>query len=266
MIARLLVTLTTCFIAVTAQAETLRLAVTTSFHNSGLSDVLLPEIATDTGLDVQLLVVGTGQAIRLGEAGDVDAILVHARTAEDAFVADGFGTHRREIMFNDFVLLGPTDDPASIALAATVAEALAALAQSQALFVSRGDDSGTHKRELSLWESAETQPVAPWYRALGSGMGATLNTAAAMGAYTLSDRASWLNFGNKDGLAILFEGDDALQNQYAYLPVDPLRHPHVNHEGAQSLENWLVSQKGQTLIGTYMIDGETLFTPNAKDR
>ncbi|SMX24813.1 substrate-binding domain-containing protein [Boseongicola aestuarii] len=266
MIARLIAVLTACCIALTAQAEPLRLAVTTSFQNSGLSDVLLPEIAADTGLDVQLLVVGTGQAIRLGEAGDVDAILVHARAAEEAFVAQGYATHRREIMFNDFVILGPTDDPAHVKSASTAAEALSSIAEAQALFASRGDDSGTHKRELALWEQANITPMQSWYRALGSGMGATLNTAVAMQAYTLSDRASWLNFGNKDGLAIQFSGDDALQNQYAYLPINPARHGHVNHSGARALEDWLVSPKGQALIGTYEIAGETLFTPNAKDR
>jgi tungstate transport system substrate-binding protein len=266
MIARLLATLFACIYALPAQADILRLAVTTSFHNSGLSDVLLPEIALDTGLDLQLLVVGTGQAIRLGKAGDVDAILVHARAAEDAFVAEGYATHRREIMFNDFVILGPTQDPAALQSAKTAVEALVNIAQSQAVFVSRGDDSGTHKRERSLWQQSGITPTAPWYRALGSGMGATLNTAAAMGAYTLSDRASWLNFGNDDGLAILFAGDDALQNQYAYLPINPARYAHVNHNGALALEDWLVSKKGQSLIANYSIDGEMLFTPNAKDR
>ena len=247
-------------------SEPLRMAVTTSFHNSGLSDVLLPEIAADTGLEVQLVVVGTGQAIRLGVAGDVDAILVHSRKAEDDFVEAGFGTARREIMYNDFVVVGPEDDPAGVASAATASAALTSIAHAEAPFVSRGDDSGTHKRELSLWEAAgqDIEAAGSWYRATGSGMGAALNTASGMGAYIVSDRASWLNFGNKAGLAILFEGDPALFNQYAYIPVNPEVHPHVNDTGAEELEDWLVSDKAQALIGSYTIDGQVLFTPNAE--
>lgn len=266
MIARLFSTLAALLLASAAQADPLRLAVTTSFHNSGLSDVLLPEITADTGLDVQLLVVGTGQAIRLGQAGDVDAILVHARSAEDAFVADGFGTHRREIMANDFVIVGPENDPANAGSAPNAPAALDAIAKTAALFVSRGDDSGTHTRERRLWSASNAAPDPAWYRELGAGMGATLNTAAAMGAYTLSDRASWLNFGNRAGMTIVFEGDPALLNQYAYLPVSPDRHPHVNHAGALKLEDWLASERGQSLIADYRIDGETLFIPNAKAR
>lgn len=266
MIARLLTIFIAAVLASQIQAEPIKLAVTTSFHNSGLSDVLLPEISSDTGLDVQLLVVGTGQAIRLGKAGDVDAILVHARAAEDAFVAEGYGTHRREIMFNDFVLVGPINDPAGINALSDITEAFAAFPNTKSLFVSRGDDSGTHKREQALWAEAGVTPDPTWYRELGSGMGATLNTAAAMGAYTLSDRASWLNFGNKDGMAILFAGGDALQNQYSYLPVDQTRHPHIAHEAALVLEDWLTSEKGQSFIRSYTINGEILFTPNAKAR
>ncbi|MCG6904146.1 MAG: substrate-binding domain-containing protein, partial [Rhodobacter sp.] len=223
-------------------------------------------IQADLGLEVQLLVVGTGQALRLGRAGDVDAILVHSRAAEEAFVAEGFGTHRREIMYNDFVLIGPADDPASAGQADGIAAALTRVADSGAVFVSRGDDSGTHRRELSLWKTAgvDTETADPaWYRAAGAGMGATLNVASGMGAYVLADRASWLNFANKDGLKILFQGDPALFNQYAYLPVDPARHPHVKAALAQKLENWLVSGRAQAMIGAYSIDGQTLFTPNA---
>ncbi|MEL7117163.1 MAG: substrate-binding domain-containing protein, partial [Pseudomonadota bacterium] len=175
--------------------DSLRLAVTTSFHNSGLADVLLPVIADEIDLEVQLLVVGTGQALRLGEAGDVDAILVHSRAAEEAFVADGYGTHRREIMYNDFVVIGPGADPAALGGATTAAEALQQIAAAGARFVSRGDDSGTHKKELSLWASAGIMPEGAWYNAVGAGMGAALNTAVGLDAYILSDRASWLNFG-----------------------------------------------------------------------
>lgn len=244
-------------------ADTIRMAVTTSFHNSGLSDVLLPEIKKDIDLDVQLLVVGTGQALRLGRAGDVDAIMVHSRAAEETFVAEGFGTHRREIMYNDFVLIGPVGDPAGIADATSAVVALKAISAAEARFVSRGDDSGTHKKELSLWTDAGGAPEGSWYIEVGSGMGAALNTAAGLGAYILSDRASWLNFGNKDGLALLYAGDPVLFNQYAYLPVSPEIHSYVNADMAAKLEEWLTSSRARELIDTYKIDGETLFVFNA---
>ena len=250
--------------ATAALADEMKLAVTTSFHNSGLSDILLPQIKADTGIDVQLLVVGTGQAIRLGEAGDVDAILVHSLKAEEAFLAGGYGTHRREIMYNDFVLIGPSGDPAGIAGAETAAAALVAIAGAQADFVSRGDDSGTHKKELSLWSAAGVAPEGAWYKAVGAGMGASLNTAAGMGAYIMSDRASWLNFANKADQALLFAGDPVLFNQYAFLPVNPEKHPHVKAELAEKLEAWLVSDTAKGLINSYTINGETLFTFNAK--
>lgn len=250
-------------------AETMRMAVTTSFHNSGLSDVLLPEIEKDLGLEVQLLVVGTGQAIRLGEAGDVDAILVHSKKAEEAFLAGGYGTHRREIMYNDFVLVGPDNDPAGIAGAKDAASALTAIAAARHPFVSRGDDSGTNKKELSLWGAAgisEEQRDPAWYKAAGAGMGATLNTASAMGAYVMSDRASWLKFANKGDLSLLFAGDPVLFNQYAFLPVNPEKHPHVKADLASKLETWLVSPRAQTLIDGYRLDGAPLFTFNAKSK
>lgn len=246
-----------------AMSDSLKLAVTTSFHNSGLADVLLPEIKEDIDLDIQLLVVGTGQALRLGQAGDVDAILVHSRAAEEAFVAAGYGTARREIMYNDFVFIGPAADPASIAGAQSAADALARIAATQAPFVSRGDDSGTHKKELSLWDASGASRGGDWYRPVGAGMGAALNTAAAMDAYVLADRASWLNFGNKGGLTLLFAGDPALFNQYAYIQVNPARHDHVKATLAQQLEEWLASPRAAELIGSYTINGETLFTFNA---
>lgn len=266
MILRFLSILTAVFLAAAVQAETLRMAVTTSFENSGLADVLLPAIREDIGLEVQLLVVGTGQALRLGQAGDVDAILVHSRAAEEKFVEEGYGTHRREIMYNDFVLVGPMSDPAGIKQSATVADAFRRIGAAQPAFVSRGDDSGTHKKELSLWRAAELTPETfeGWYREVGSGMGASLNTAAGLNAYILADRASWLNFGNKAGLDILFAGDPALFNQYAYLPVNPEKHGHVRADLAQKLEEWLVSERAQELIDTYQIAGEKLFTFNAK--
>ncbi|UWQ41972.1 substrate-binding domain-containing protein [Leisingera aquaemixtae] len=252
--------------ATAALAEEMKMAVTTSFHNSGLAEILLPVIKKDLGLDVQLLVVGTGQAIRLGEAGDVDAILVHSKKAEEAFLAGGNGTHRREIMYNDFVLIGPKGDGAGTAGAENAAAALRKIAGAEANFVSRGDDSGTHKKELALWQAAGLEPdgFGGWYRAVGAGMGAALNTAAGMDAYIMSDRASWLNFGNKAGLALLFAGDPVLFNQYAYIPVNPEKHGHVKNGLAMELEGWLVSDKAKDLINGYQINGETLFVFNAE--
>ncbi|MBL1436259.1 MAG: substrate-binding domain-containing protein [Rhodobacteraceae bacterium] len=259
----ILTALFTAFLAMAAHAETMRVAVTTSFYNSGLSEVLLPEIKAELDLDVELIVVGTGQALRLGEAGDVDAILVHARAAEDSFLAAGFGTHRREIMYNDFVFVGPPSDQANVASAQSATAALQAIALASAPFVSRGDDSGTHKKELSLWASAGIVPEGTWYRAVGSGMGATLNVASGLNAYTFTDRASWLNFGNKADLILLYAGDPALFNQYAYIPVNPTRWPHVRYDLALELENWLTSDRAKTLINAYMINGENLFFFNA---
>lgn len=251
--------------ATPAQSEDMKLAVTTSFHNSGLADILVPVIKTDTGIDVQLLVVGTGQALRLGQAGDVDAILVHSKSAEQAFVTQGFGTHRREIMYNDFVFVGPATDAAGIAHASNAAEVLTRVANAMAAFVSRGDDSGTHKKERALWDVAGLNPdiFDGWYKEVGAGMGASLNTASALGAYVLSDRASWLNFGNKGDLELLFAGDPALFNQYAFLPVNPARHAHVNADAAAKLEDWLTSETAKTLINDYKIDGQELFVFNA---
>lgn len=247
-----------------SRADTVRMAVTTSFENSGLADVLLPAIRSDTGLTVQLVVVGTGQALRLGRAGDVDAVLVHSKAAEQAFVAAGHATHRREIMFNDYVLIGPGSDPAGLRAATSAAGAMEQLANAAAPFVSRGDDSGTHRKELSLWQSAGVTDRDPgWYREAGSGMGATLNTAAAMGAYTLSDRASWLTFGNTRELELLFSGDPVLFNQYAYLPVNSARHRHVDAALTARLESWLTSDTAKTLINGYRLHGQALFTFNA---
>lgn len=252
--------------ATAVQADTMKMAVTTSFNNSGLSEVLLPAIKEDLDLDVQLLIVGTGQALRLGEAGDVDAILVHSKKAEEAFVAKGYGTHRREIMYNDFVLIGPSSDPAAIADAKTAKQAFELIETAKAPFVSRGDDSGTHKKELALWATADQDPKAfgDWYKAVGAGMGASLNTAAGLDAYIMSDRASWLNFANKADLALLFSGDPVLFNQYAYIPVNPKNFDHINKDAAAKLETWLVSDRAKELIDSYTINGEKLFTFNAE--
>lgn len=255
----------TCAVfAASAQAEEMKMAVTTSFANSGLADVLLPAIEEDTGIEVQLLIVGTGQALKLGADGDVDAVLVHSRPAEEKWLAEGNGPHRREIMYNDFVFVGPSDDPAKAADAEQATDALKAIADAEAPFVSRGDDSGTHKMELSLWNAAGIEPAGDWYRAVGQGMGAALNTASGMDAYIMSDRASWLNFGNKGGLGIVFQGDPVLFNQYAYMPVSTEKHPHVKGDLAMQLEDWLVSDHAKELIDSYTIAGETLFVFNAE--
>lgn len=249
-----------------SSADNMRLAVTTSFENSGLADVLLPAIKADIDVDVQLLVVGTGQALKLGAAGDVDAVLVHSKAAEDAFVAAGHGTHRREIMYNDFVVIGPVEDPAGIIGAANVVDAMINIATANARFVSRGDDSGTHKAELAIWAAAglNVQDHGVWYQAVGSGMGAALNTAAGLNAYIIADRASWLNFGNKSGLSLLFSGDPALYNQYTFLPVNPVKYPHVRNDLAIRLEEWLTGSHAAALINGYSIAGEPLFVFNAE--
>ena len=263
---RILITIFLLFgFAHSVLADTMRMAVTTSFQNSGLADMLLPEIQKDLGLEIQLLVVGTGQAIRLGEAGDVDALLVHSPAAEEAFIAAGHGLHRHKLMYNDFVIIGPSADPAGIHQALTVIEAMQAISIANAPFVSRGDDSGTHARELSLWTAAGLDPQTfdPWYRAVGAGMGAALNTAPGMGAYILADRASWLNFRNKADQALLFEGDPNLFNQYSYLPVNPAQHPHLKADLASALLDWLISDRAKALINGYRINGEKLFTFNA---
>lgn len=255
-------------LATTSFADNIKLAVTTSFNNSGLSDVLLPKIKSDIGLNIELLVVGTGQALRLGAAGDVDAILVHSKKAEEQFVSDGYGLHRREIMYNDFVIIGPRKDPAIIRDAKSVHEALALISQTSAPFISRGDDSGTHKLEVSLWRSSGLDPTefGEWYKSVGSGMGASLNISVSMGGYILSDRASWLNFKNKSDLEVLFEGDKLLFNQYSFIPINPSLHTHVKYQLVDKLENWLTSIVAKDLINGYEIEEQRLFTFNAKQK
>lgn len=259
----ILLTAAALFWAGLAQAETMKMAVTTSFSNSGLAEILLPEIEKDTGITVELLVVGTGQALELGANGDVDAVLVHSKAAEEKWLAEGHGTHRREIMWNDFIIVGPAADPAATKAAAKATEAFAAIATAQATFVSRGDDSGTHKAELKLWKDAGVEPAGDWYKSVGQGMGAALNTAAGLDAYILSDRASWLSFENKAGLDLLFEGDPALHNQYSYLPVNPEAHPTANAAASAAVETWLTSDKAKGLIEGYRIADQQLFHFNA---
>ena len=239
---------------------------TTSTEASGLFEYLLPKFEKMTGIDVRVVAVGTGQAIRNARNGDGDVLFVHHTPSEYRFVAQGYGKRRFDVMYNDFVLVGPDSDPAGIAGMASAPEALAAIAQAEAPFASRGDDSGTHKKELGLWNNAGVDPQkasGTWYRETGSGMGATLNTATSMGAYTMSDRATWLNFQNKGDFEILVEGDPKLFNQYGVMVVNPEKHPQVKEQKAQAFVDWLVSAGGQAAIANYRLKGQQAFFPNA---
>lgn len=241
------------------------LASTTSTENSGLLDHLIPLFRAKTGIAVRTVVRGTGQAIRLAESGDADVLLVHHRPSEEHFVAEGHGVTRHDLMYNDFVLVGPAEDPAGVLQANDAGEAFARIAAAGAPFASRGDDSGTHKKELELWTNAGVEVTAAsggWYREMGSGMGATLNGAAAMGAYVLTDRATWISFQNKAGLRILFEGKPPLFNQYGVILANPARHPHIKAEEGQALIDWLLSSEGQAAIAAFRVDGQQLFFPN----
>jgi tungstate transport system substrate-binding protein len=242
-------------------------ASTTSTENSGLFDYLLPLFEAETGIEVRVVAVGTGQAIALARNGDADVLFVHHQPSEEAFVAAGFGVARHDVMFNDFVIVGPAGDPAGIAGEQDAVAALDAIAGAEAPFASRGDDSGTHKKELALWQVAGVDVQAAsggWYRETGSGMGATLNTAAAMDAYTLTDRATWLNFQNKGALEILVEGDPRLFNQYGIILVSRDKHPHVEAELGQRFIDWVISERGQAAIAGYRIQGQPAFFPNAR--
>ena len=247
-------------------AEKVRLAVTSSFHNSGLSEHLIPHLETDLEIDIQLIVVGTGQAIKLGKNGDVDAILVHSKPDEEEFVKTGFANHRREIMFNEYVVLGPTDDPAQIKFADNLREAFRNLSKAKTEFVSRGDLSGTHKKEMEIWKEINFDPkkFSTKYISVGSNMGKAINIAVAFDAYILSDKATWLNHKNKGNLEIQFEGDLLLHNQYSFLPINKDKHSHVESKLVKRIEEWLVSERAKKLINSYIIDEEQVFTFNAK--
>lgn len=249
-----------------AQAqEALVLASTTSTEQSGLFGHLLPKFKEATGIQVRVVAVGTGQALEIGRRGDADVLLVHDRAAEDKFVAEGYGSYRKDVMYNDFVLVGPKADPAKVRQAKTAAASLAAIAVAQQVFVSRGDKSGTHAAELRLWKTAGVDPKQnPGYKEAGSGMGPTLNMAAATGGYTLSDRATWGAFKNRKDMDLLFAGDPVLFNPYGVIPVNPVKHPHVNKAGAERFAQWLVSAEGQAAIASFKADGEQVFFPSAK--
>ena len=239
---------------------------TTSTANSGLYDHLLPSFLDETGITVNVVAVGTGQAIRNARNCDGDVLLVHAKSAEQEFVKDGYGTERLDLMYNDFILVGPPGDPAGIGTASSVTKAMSAIAQTQSLFASRGDDSGTHKKEKLLWRNAGIDPSSAsggWYRETGSGMGATLNTGVGMNAYVITDRATWISFKNKGDFKLLFEGDPALHNQYGVILISRDKCPTVQSEAGQRFIDWLVSEGGQTAIETYRVGGQQLFFPNA---
>jgi len=242
-------------------------ASTTSTENSGLFTYLLPRFIAETGIEVRVVAQGTGQAIETARRGDADVLFVHHKPSEEKFVAEGEGVARFDVMYNDFVLVGPTADPAGIQGMTDAAAAMAKIAAARAPFLSRGDDSGTHLAELALWKGAGIDVKAAsggWYREAGSGMGATLNTGREMQAYVLTDRATWASFKTKGDLAVQVEGDPALFNQYGVILVNPKRHPTVKAADGQAFIDWLLSGKGQTAIAGYRIDGQQLFFPNAR--
>ncbi len=254
-------------VPVHAEDEILIVASTTSTETSGLFDHILPRFREKTGISVRPVAVGTGQAIRLAKRGDADVLFVHDRLSEEAFVAEGFGVERFDVMYNDFIVVGPREDPAGVRGLSDVAEALSRIARAKAPFASRGDDSGTHKAELRLWQVAGINPTpasGTWYRETGSGQGATLNLASGMNAYLLVDRGTWLAFQNRGDLDLLVEGDPRLFNYYGVILVNPEKHPHVKAETGQSFIDWLVSAEGQAAIASLRVSGEALFTPNAK--
>ena len=248
-------------------AQSILLASTTSVDNSGLLAHILPIFTKQTGISVRVLAQGTGQALGTAARGDADLVLVHDPEAEEQFIAEGHGVARRQIAWNDFIVVGPRSDPAPIAGGRDMVAAFTAIAEARAPFVSRGDKSGTDALEHRLWRAAEIDPAktggGSWYRDIGGGMGAALNTAAAMGAYTLSDRGTWLSFGNKGDLAVLVEGDPRLLNRYDVMLLDPKKHPEAKQEPARRLADWLASPEGQAAIGGFRIAGEQLFHPSA---
>ncbi|MCP4329969.1 MAG: extracellular solute-binding protein [Alphaproteobacteria bacterium] len=246
--------------------KSITLASTTSTDNSGLFAYLLPIFEAESGIRVDVVAVGTGQAIRLAKAGDADVLLIHDKPSEETFVAEGFGVERRDVMYNDFVIVGPANDPAGIKGGDDAVRALRRIEASGAPFASRGDDSGTNKAELRLWKAAGIDPAdasGTWYRETGSGMGPTLNTASSMNAYTLTDRATWLSFKNPGELELVVEGDRRLFNQYGVILVNPVRHPHVKAEDGQAFVDWITSAAGQKAIGRFGIGSKPLFFPNA---
>ncbi len=250
-----------------AAQQFITVASTTSTEQSGLFRHLLPVFEKKTGIRVRVVALGTGQALDMGRRGDADVVFVHDRAAEEKFVADGFGVRRFDVMYNDFVLVGPKNNPARVAGGKGILEAYQRIAAASAPFASRGDKSGTHAAELRLWKLAGVDPAAgrgTWYRETGSGMGSTLNTASAMNAYTFTDRGTWLSFKNRGDLGIVVERDERLFNQYGVMLVNPARHAHVKRDMGQAFVDWVISSEGQKAIADYKIGAEQLFFPNAK--
>lgn len=257
------------FMFSSAQAEMSSIIVqsTTSTANSGLYDHLLPTFEAKTGIRVHVVAVGTGQAIKNATNGDGDVLLVHAQSAEEDFVAAGFGVARFDVMYNDFVIVGPPVDPAGVAGTSDPVQALTRIADTQSLFASRGDNSGTHKKEMQLWNATDIDPTGAsggWYRETGSGMGATLNVAVGMGAYAMTDRATWISFKNRGDFKIHVEGNGSLFNQYGIVLVNPKKHSNVKAQGGQIFIDWMLSTEGQSAIADYKLAGQQLFFPNAK--
>jgi tungstate transport system substrate-binding protein len=251
-----------------AQDKSIVVASTTSTQDSGLFGHILPLFKARTGITVKVVALGTGQALDTARRGDADVVFVHARSEEEKFVAEGFGVKRYPVMYNDFVLIGRKADAAGVAQAKDIVEALRLIREKELPFVSRGDRSGTHLAEIKLWKEAGIdieKDKGPWYKAIGQGMGAALNTAAASNTYVLADRATWLSFKNKAELAIVVQGDKRLFNQYGVILVNPAKHPHVKKDLSQQFIDWLTSSEGQGRIAGFKIDGEQLFFPNARD-
>lgn len=251
-------------LAASVQAEDIVLASTTSTQQSGLFGAILPKFTAKTGIGVKVVALGTGQALDTGRRGDADVLLVHDRPAEDKFVAEGYGVERRDVMYNDFVLVGPKADPAKVKAAKDATDAFKRIAAATAPFVSRGDKSGTHAAELRFWQAAGADPKASsGYKEAGSGMGPTLNMSAALGAYTLADRGTWLAFKNRQDLEIVFAGDRKMFNPYGVMLVNPARHPHVKKDAGMKFIAWIAGAEGQAAIADYKINGEQLFFPDA---
>jgi tungstate transport system substrate-binding protein len=251
-----------------AQDNSIVVASTTSTQDSGLFSHILPLFKARTGIDVKVVALGTGQALDTGRRGDADVVFVHAKSEEEKFVAEGFGVKRHPVMYNDFILVGPRSDPGGVGKAKDVVEALRTIKDKGLPFISRGDRSGTHLAELKLWKDAGLDMArgkGPWYKSIGQGMGAALNTASAADAYVLADRGTWLSFKNKGDLAVLVQGDKRLFNQYGVILVNPAKHPHVRKAQAQQFIDWLISRDGQDAIANYRINGQQLFFPNASD-
>ncbi len=252
--------------AAPARDKSIVVASTTSTQDSGLFEHILPAFKAKTGIEVRVVAQGTGQALDTARRGDADVAFVHAKSLEEKFVAEGFGVKRYPVMYNDFVLIGPASDPAGIKDSKDITQALQAIKAKAAPFISRGDRSGTHIAELKLWKAAGidiAKEKGPWYKEIGQGMGAALNTASASNAYVLSDRGTWVSFKNRGELGIAVEGDKRLFNQYGVILVNPVKHPHVKKELGQAFIDWLVSDEGQKTIAAYKIEGQQLFFPNA---